>query len=142
MAKTLNRVQLLGRLGNDPDHRVTQSGTEVCTLNIATNENYKDRDGNWQERTDWHRVVLWRKLAEIANKYLNKGAQVMIEGKLQTRSYEDKSGVTKYITEVVADNLYMLGGNSPNDRASEGGPNYSQLNDEDDSNEFDDDVPF
>lgn len=106
--KTLNRVDLLGRLGQDPDFRITQSGTAIANLSIATNEGYKDQSGEWQEKTEWHRVTLWKNLAEVADKYLSKGSAVMISGKLQTRSYEDKNGETKYITEVVGNNIIML----------------------------------
>ncbi len=107
---TLNKVQLIGRLGKDPELRYTPAGVAVATMTIATNESYKDKDGKMVENTDWHRVVAWRKLAEICGQYLRKGSLVYFEGKLKTRSYEDRDGVKKYVTEIVADNMQMLGG--------------------------------
>lgn len=117
MAKSVNNVTLLGRLGQDPEIRSTPGGSSVCTLNIATNESYKDKNGEWQETTDWHRVVLWDRLADVAAQYLTKGRQVYIEGKLKTRTYE-KDGSTRYMTEVLGRNLILLdgrgeGGGSP-----------------------------
>ncbi|NDC48769.1 MAG: single-stranded DNA-binding protein [Micrococcales bacterium] len=105
--KSLNRVQLLGRLGGDPEVRSTQNGTNVANFNIATSEKYT-KDGETQEKTQWHRVVAWGKLAEIGGEYLNKGSLVMIEGKLETRQYEDKEGATKYATEIIASDIYLL----------------------------------
>ncbi|MDE3058659.1 MAG: single-stranded DNA-binding protein [Bacteroidota bacterium] len=109
MAKSLNKVQLIGNLGADPEMRYTSSGIAVATFRIATSNSWKDQDGNTQERTDWHNIVAWRKLAEICGEWLKKGRRIYIEGKLQTRSYE-KDGVKKYITEVVADDMIMLDG--------------------------------
>lgn len=148
MARSLNRVTLLGNLGRDPELRSTPQGSQVCTLNLATTEKYKDKSGNWQENTDWHRIVFWDKGAEIAGKYLKKGSKIMVEGKLKTRSYEDQSGTTKYITEVLGRELYMLDsaggstGNSGPSHAGESSPNYDSFEDKDSSDEFDDDVPF
>lgn len=105
--KSLNRVQLLGRLGGDPEVRSTQNGTNVANFNIATSEKYT-KDGETQEKTQWHRVVAWGKLAEIGGEFLNKGSLVMIEGKLETRQYEDKEGATKYATEIIASDIYLL----------------------------------
>src|SRR5690242_7430626 len=111
MAKSLNKVMLIGNLGKDPEVKYTPSGTPVAKLTVATNERFKDKDGQWQDRTEWHNVVLWQRLAEIAGEYLKKGSKVYIEGKLQTRSWEDKqSGQKKYMTEVVANDLVLLGG--------------------------------
>lgn len=111
MAKSLNKVMLIGNLGKDPELRYTPSGVAVATFSIATNESWKDQDGNTQERTEWHNIVAWRKLAEICGEYLKKGKKVYIEGRIQTRSYDDKNtGAKKYITEIVADNLIMLDG--------------------------------
>lgn len=120
MAKgTLNKVMLIGRLGKDPELRYTPSGSPVATFNLATDESYKDKDGKKVENTDWHRVVVWNKLAEICGQYLKKGSLVYIEGKLKTRSYDDKtSGTKKFITEVVGDQMSMLGGKG------EGGGDY------------------
>ncbi len=108
MGKSVNRVTLLGNLGQDPEMRSTQSGKSVCTLNIATSKRYKNQSGEWQESTDWHKVVLWERLADIAGQYLQKGGKVYIEGRLQTRSYEAKDGGTRYVTEVVATELVLL----------------------------------
>jgi single-strand DNA-binding protein len=105
--KSLNRVQLLGRLGGDPEVRATQNGTNVANFNIATSEKYT-KDGETQEKTQWHRVVAWGKLAEIGGEYLNKGSLVMVEGKLETRQYEDKEGATRYATEVIASDIFLL----------------------------------
>lgn len=112
---TLNQVNLIGRLGGDPELKYTQSGTVVANFSMATNRVWKDQEGNKQEETDWHRIVLWRKLAEIAGEYLKKGSQVAIIGRLQTRSWEDeKNGITRYMTEVIAEQLVMLGSKNDN----------------------------
>lgn len=109
---------LIGNLGKDPELRYTTSGTAIATFSLATNESWKDQDGNLQERTEWHNIVAWKKLAEICGEWLKKGKKVYIEGRIQTRSYDDKNtGTKKYITEIVADNMIMLDGKS----ASEGG---------------------
>ena len=109
MAKSLNKVMLIGNLGRDPEVRYTASSVAVATFSIATNESWQDQDGNTQERTEWHNIVTWRKLAEICHKYLRKGSKVYIEGRIQTRSYDDKNtGVKKYMTEIVASNMIML----------------------------------
>jgi single-strand DNA-binding protein len=106
----VNKVILIGNLGRDPEIRYTRSGTSVATLNIATSETWTDQNGQRQERTEWHRVVAWSKLADIAKEYLTKGRQVYIEGKLQTRSWDDRDGNKRYTTEVKADQMVMLGG--------------------------------
>ena len=106
---SVNKVILVGRLGKDPDLRYTASGTAVANFTLATSERYKDRNGESQEKTEWHNIVVWRNLAEICGKYLKKGKQVYIEGKIQTRSYDDRDGNKRYITEVVADQMQMLG---------------------------------
>lgn len=111
MAKSLNKVMLIGNLGKDPELRYTTSGVAVASFTLATNESWKDQDGNTQERTEWHNVVAWRKLAEICGEWLKKGNKVYIEGRIQTRSYDDKNtGQKRYITEIVADDMIMLGG--------------------------------
>jgi len=107
--KSLNKVLLIGNLGKDPELSYTASGIAVAKFSIATNERWKDNDGNFQERTEWHNIVAWRKLAEICGQYLKKGSKVYLEGKLQTRSWDDKnSGAKRYTTEVIADDLIML----------------------------------
>jgi single-strand DNA-binding protein len=112
MAKSLNKVQLIGHLGKDPELKYTPSGVAVATFSIATNESWKDQEGNVQERTEWHNIVAWRKLAEICGEWLKKGKRIYLEGRIQTRSYE-KDGVKKYITEIVADDMIMLDGGTP-----------------------------
>ncbi|MFQ5648616.1 MAG: single-stranded DNA-binding protein [bacterium] len=112
---SVNKVILIGNLGADPELKYTPSGAAVTTVSVATNEMWKDDQGNRQERTEWHRVVLWRRQAEVAGEYLKKGSKVYIEGRLQTRSWEDKDGIKRYTTEVVGDVLTML------DSKSDGG---------------------
>ena len=137
---SVNKVILIGNLGQDPELRYTPGGAAVTNFSVATNEVWKDNDGNKQERTEWHRVVLWRKLAEIAGEYLKKGSKVYIEGRLQTRSWEDKDGSKRYTTEVVADSMTMLdakgessgGTSSPPSEASEPPPPESGSDEEDD----------
>ena len=107
---SVNKVILLGNLGRDPETRYTTGGDAVCNLSIATSEQWKDKNGEKQERTEWHRVVLFARLAEIAGEYLKKGRSVYIEGRLQTRKYTDKDGVEKYSTEIVGDRMQLLGG--------------------------------
>lgn len=110
MAKGLNKVMLIRHLGNDPELRTTASGQSVVNFTVATSENFKDASGNWQDRTEWHRIVAWGKLAEICSQYLKKGRQVYIEGRLQTRSWDDnKSGEKRYATEIVCTDMQMLG---------------------------------
>jgi single-strand DNA-binding protein len=111
---SVNKVILVGNLGKDPELRYTASGTAVCNFSIATTERFKDREGQQQEKTEWHNISTWRQLAEICGKYLTKGKQVYIEGKLQTRKWEDRDGNDRYTTEIVADQMQMLG------RAGEG----------------------
>ena len=109
MAKSLNRVMLIGNLGKDPELRYTTSGVAIATFSLATNEQWKDQDGNAQERTEWHNIVAWKKLAEICGEWLKKGKKIYVEGRIQTRNYDDKNtGTKKYITEIVADNIIML----------------------------------
>ncbi|HLT46850.1 MAG TPA: single-stranded DNA-binding protein [Rubricoccaceae bacterium] len=121
-SRGVNKVILVGNLGADPELRYTGSGTAVCNFNVATNESYKDRDGNLVEKTEWHRVVAWDRLAEICAEYLKKGRQVYIEGSLQTRQWEDQEGQTRYTTEIKAREMQMLGG--PGD--SGGGYDFDQ----------------
>ena len=109
MAQGVNKVIILGHLGSDPELRYTPSGAAVANFNVATNERWPDKEGNFQEHTEWHRIVCWRKLAEIAGEYLKKGRQVYIEGKLRTRNWEDQNGVKRYQTEIIASNMQMLG---------------------------------
>lgn len=121
---SVNKVILVGNLGKDPELRYTPSGAAVANFSIATTENYKDRDGNRQTKTEWHNIVVWRQLAEICGKYLHKGKQVYIEGKLQTRKWQDRDGNDRYTTEIIADQMQMLG------RAGDDGNSSYQSDDE------------
>ena len=114
----VNKVILVGNLGADPEVRYTASGTAVARFNIATNENFKDREGNWQERTEWHRIVAWGKLAERCAQYLSKGSQVYVEGKLRSNTWE-KDGVKRTTVEIVADSLQILGPKRAGEREPE-----------------------
>ena len=115
---SLNKVMLIGNLGKDPEVRAIPSGAKVANFSIATSENYTDKNGQKVEKTEWHNIVMWRGLAEIAEKYLRKGSQIYIEGRLQTRTWDDQNGQKRYTTEIIADQMQMLG--SPRGR-SEGG---------------------
>src|SRR5512133_684511 len=106
---SVNKVILVGNLGKDPELRYTPAGAAVATFSLATTERFKGKDGQMQEKTEWHNVVAWRQLAEICGKYLHKGKQIYLEGRIQTRSYDDRDGNKKYITEIVADQMQMLG---------------------------------
>ena len=109
MARGVNKVILVGNLGNDPDVKYTQGGMAITTLSLATTSVRKDRDGNQQEKTEWHRVKLFGKLGEIAGEYLKKGRQVYIEGSLRTNKYTDKDGIERFATDIIADQMQMLG---------------------------------
>ncbi|QCR24344.1 single-stranded DNA-binding protein [Pontibacter sp. SGAir0037] len=111
---SVNKVILIGNLGKDPEVRHLEGGVAVARFPIATSETFKDRNGQKQEKTEWHNIVLWRGLAEVAEKYLRKGQSVFIEGKIRTNQYQDKDGNQRYSTEIVADNMTMLGGRSDN----------------------------
>ena len=137
MSKSLNKVQLIGNLGKDPELKYTSAGVAVATFSIATSDSWKDQEGNVQERTEWHNIVAWRKLAEICGEWLKKGKRVYIEGKLQTRNYE-KDGVKRYVTEIVADQLIMLDGGGQ--RSANGGEPEAPASDAVPAKE--DDLPF
>jgi len=124
MARGINKVILVGNLGNDPEVRFTASGTAIATLSIATSESWNDKNtGEKQERTEWHRVKIFGKLGEIAGEYLKKGRQVYIEGALRTEKYTDKTGVERYSTDIVANEMQMLGGpGGEREGGQEGGP--------------------
>ena len=111
----LNKAMLIGNVGKDPEVRHLESGVPVVTISLATSERYKDRNGEVKEQTEWHSVVLWRQLAEFAEKYLRKGMQIYVEGKIRTRSWEDQNGQKRYATEVVADVVRLLGRKSDNE---------------------------
>ncbi len=122
MARGVNKVILIGHLGADPEMKYTPNGTPVCTFRVATNEAYRDSSGQWQERTEWHRVVAWAKLAERCGQYLSKGRQVYVEGTLRTRSWEDREGNRRYTTEIVARDVQFLGGPGTQPAAEPLGP--------------------
>lgn len=109
--KSVNKVILIGNLGKDPEVKYTPQGTAVAKFSLATNDRYKDKEGNWQDRTEWHNITAWARTAEIAGEYLKKGGKVYIEGSLRTHSWDDKqSGQKKYMTEVVVNDLVLLSG--------------------------------
>jgi len=161
MARGINKVIIVGNVGGDPETRYMPSGSAVTNLTIATNESWKDKaTGEQKERTEWHRVAMFNRLAEIAAEYLRKGSQVYIEGKLRTRKWQDKSGQDRYTTEIIADEMQMLGGRggsggggnfgggqqggapsggAPSGGGQQGGGNAPPQPGPDD---FDDDIPF
>ena len=109
---SVNKVILVGRLGKDPETRYMTNGEAVTNVSLATSENWKDKNGEKQERTEWHNLVFYRRLAEIAGEYLRKGSQIFVEGKIQTRKWQDKEGKDRYTTEIVVNEMQMLGGKS------------------------------
>lgn len=151
MARGINKVILVGNCGKDPDTRYTPSGSAVTNISIATSEQWTDKQsGQKQERTEWHNVVFYNRLAEIAGEYLRKGSQVYVEGSLRTRKWQDKNGNDRYTTEIIANEMQMLGG-----RGGSGGGDYSSSSGSSSSNmnqsnnepmpvddSFDDDIPF
>ncbi len=162
MARGINKVIIVGNVGGDPETRYMPSGSAVTNLTIATNESWKDKaTGEQKERTEWHRVAMFNRLAEIAAEYLRKGSQVYIEGKLRTRKWQDKSGQDRYTTEIIADEMQMLGGRggsgggggnfgggqqggAPSDGGQQGGGKQGGGNapPQPGPDDFDDDIPF
>lgn len=158
MAGSLNRVEIIGNLGADPETRVMPSGSAVTNIRVATSEKWKDKDsGENKERTEWHSVAFFGKLAEIAGEYLKKGDKAFIAGQLRTRKWQDKAGNDRYTTEIIANEMIMLG--SPNGQRREGGRQQDDRHEDVDTsrparggkppppkqnndNEFDDDIPF
>lgn len=120
-SRGVNKVILVGNLGNDPEVRYMPNGNAVANLSIATSESWKDQQGQLQEKTEWHKVTMYRRLAEIAGEYLKKGSQIYLEGKLQTRKWQDQQGNDRYTTEVIADQLQMLGGRNESGGGQGGG---------------------
>lgn len=146
---SLNKAMIIGRLGQDPEVRYTQSNTAVATMSVATSERYKDRNGEWQENTEWHRVVAWGRTAEICQEYLKKGSLVYFEGPIQTREWEDREGQKRYTTEIKALTMQMLdsrsgGGSDRPDSLPEKSPKPAEAAVEIDSSfdDMDDDLPF
>ena len=120
MARGINKVILVGTLGKDPEVRYSQSGGAITSVSLATNEKWKDKNGEMQERTEWHRVKFFGRLAEIAGEYLKKGGQCYVEGKLRTEKYTDKQGVERYSTDIIADEMMLLGGKGEGGGAERG----------------------
>jgi single-strand DNA-binding protein len=151
MARGVNKVILVGNLGNEPEMRYLPSGGAVANLSIATSESWKDKQtGENQDRTEWHRVVLFNRLGEIAGEYLKKGSKVYLEGSLRTRKWQDKSGQDKYTTEIIASEMQMLDSkqssmgidnNSPKSNSSSSTSN-NQISQNQQNDDFDDDIPF
>jgi single-strand DNA-binding protein len=132
----VNKAIIVGNLGADPEVRYTQAGSQVATFNVATTERWRDKDGSMQESTEWHRVVAWAKLAEICGEYLRKGSKVYIEGRIQTRKWQDQNGNDRYTTEIIAREMKMLDSRSTgNDSESEGRRERQQES-------VGDDIPF
>jgi single-strand DNA-binding protein len=122
----VNKVIIVGRLGADPEVKTISAGTTVTRLNVATSENWTGKDGQKQEKTEWHRITVWGKLAEICGKHLSKGRQVYVEGRLQTRSWEDQQGQKRYATEIVATTVQFLGSNGTQERSQSSSSSSSQ----------------
>jgi single-strand DNA-binding protein len=148
---SVNKVILIGNLGKDPDVRYMPSGDAITNITVATTDNWKDKNGEKQERTEWHRVAFFGKLAEIAGEYLKKGSQVYVEGRLQTRKWQDKEGQDRYTTEIVADRMQMLGSRGgggggsfeATDRDSGGAPSSKPAKSGGGGfDDFEDDIPF
>ena len=143
---SVNKAILIGNLGKDPELRYTSSGQAVASFSLATTDRYKDKEGNWQERTDWHNIVVWGRQGETAKEYLSKGRSAYIEGRIQTRSYDDKEGNKKWITEIVASRVQFLGGRgdggSKSSDSSNSGSKDAQAVTEPLVNQEDDDLPF
>jgi single-strand DNA-binding protein len=161
---SVNKVILMGNLGRDPEVRFMPNGEAVCNFSIATTDSWKDKAGEKQERTEWHNIVMYRRLAEIAGEYLKKGRPVYIEGRLQTRKWQTKEGQDRYTTEIIADSMQMLGGRDDNSSSQSSAPqkdDFNQAPDRASSNEsqsasdsvssnsgassfdeFEDDIPF
>ncbi len=150
MARGVNKVIIVGNLGQDPETRYMPSGAAVTNFTVATNESWKDKQtGEQKERTEWHRVAMFNRLAEIAAEYLRKGSQVYIEGKLRTRKWQGQDGQDRYTTEIIADEMQMLGGRGGGGGSYGGGPSQSGGGSRGGSaptppsdGEFDDDIPF
>lgn len=139
---SLNKVMLIGNLGRDPEVRYTSAGTAVASFSIATSEKFKSKSGEWEERTEWHNITLWGRLAEIAGEYLSKGKTVYIEGRLQTRKWQDRDGKDRYTTEIVGEKMQMLGARGEGGRTGGGRQEGQEPGYEEPVFNPDDDIPF
>jgi len=142
MAEGLNKAILIGNLGADPEIRYTQSNTAVCKLRVATNESWVNKAGERQDRTEWHQVVVWGKQGEVTEKYLSKGSQVYIEGRIQTRSWEDRDGNKRYTTEIVANKVLFLSGRTSGSGSRDDAGDHYQEPEGEPFPADDDDIPF
>jgi single-strand DNA-binding protein len=145
MARGINKVIIIGNLGQDPETRYMPSGSAVTNFTVATNESWKDKQtGEQKDRTEWHRVAMFNRLAEIAAEYLRKGSQVYIEGKLRTRKWQDRDGNDRWTTEIIADEMQMLGGRGGGSAPmnQDPGPGSEPAPSGSGSDDFDDDIPF
>ncbi|HBH10473.1 MAG TPA: single-stranded DNA-binding protein [Gammaproteobacteria bacterium] len=152
----LNKATLIGRLGNDPEVRYSSNGNAMCNFSIATNETWRDKDsGEKQERTEWHRVVCYGRLAEVAGEYLTKGKEIYVEGRIQTRKWEDKEGIERYTTEIVTSNFQFLGGRDDGSSSQASAPDNTAATPQNNTpskknqpiakspaDDFDEDIPF
>lgn len=142
---SLNKAMIIGHVGADPEMRHTNNNTPVTNLSVATNTTYQDQQGNRQDQTEWHRVSLFGRLAEVAQNYLKKGSMVYVEGRLQTRQYEDRDGNTRYSTEIIANSMTLLGNRSGGESGNQGGTQATSqepAQQQPDASEPDDDLPF
>jgi single-strand DNA-binding protein len=143
---SLNKVILIGNLGKDPEVRYTGSGTAVASFSMATSEKFKNKGGEWEEKTEWHNITLWARLAEVAGEYLAKGKTICVEGRLQTRKWQDRDGNDRYTTEIVGEKMVMLGGCGGNGNHGSGGGSGGHAGSGNDVGESpfnpDDDIPF
>ncbi|MBT4483914.1 MAG: single-stranded DNA-binding protein [Candidatus Latescibacteria bacterium] len=149
MARGLNKVMLIGNLGADPEVKYSASGTPIASFNMATSDNRKNKDGEWEDRTEWHKIVMFGRQAEICKDYLKKGSKIFLDGRLQTRSWDDQSGQKRYLTEVVGNNMVMLDSKSQASSMNESEHDTSYSNSEDmpesppnNLPKADDDLPF
>ena len=138
----VNKVILVGNLGKDPEVRYLDNGVAVANFSLATTENYKNKEGERVSQTEWHNIVLWRGLAEVAEKWLKKGSSIYIEGKIRTRKWEDKEGNSRYTTEILGDNMTMLGGKPVSESPVNLNTESPKKSNDDSASQLDDDLPF
>lgn len=138
---SVNKAIVLGNIGRDPEVRYSASGSAVCNLSIATTRKWKSKDGEAQEETEWHRVVLYDRLADVADEYLGKGSAVYVEGRLKTRKWQDKDGIDRYTTEIVGEHMQMLGGRDEKPAQKQEAPRKAKP-EKPAAPAFDDDIPF